>query len=118
MSKFKVGDKVWCNGDVKIIKRIDKWGNGEYGYYFNIHDGMLEYNTADDLELYKTPHEKLLELGWKLTHEDENMIIYNKRFSKSLSFHKKHANCFTDERNIDLQLAEVLVYYLKELEND
>lgn len=120
MSKFKVGDKVWCNGDVRIIKRVDKWENGEYGYYFNIHDGMLEYNTADDLELYKTPHKRLLELGWGLVEHNENVITYLLNADGSLhpeiiELSSEGKRYYTTLRIIDLQLAEVLVDYLKEL---
>src|SRR5690554_5211237 len=78
MSKFKVGDKVWCNGDVKIIKRVDEWEDGEYGYYFNVDDDLLDFWREEDLELYKTPHERLLKLGWKMIDTDGTYKTYDK----------------------------------------
>lgn len=71
-----------------------------------------------DLKPYKTPHERLLELGWRLTHEGEDFIFYGKSFSTMLQFSKKDVNYSIDEKNIDLELAEILVDYLKELENE
>ena len=119
MSKFKVGDKVWCNGDVKVIKRVDEWEDGEYGYYFNVDDELLDYYREEDLELYKTPHERLLELGWIIDKDDTNPanleFYYND--NKVLIIDKVLKEVKTLYA-IDLQLAEILIDYLKELENE
>lgn len=118
MSKFKVGDKVWCNGDIKTIARIDKWRDGEYGYYFNIDDELLNYYEEEDLELYKTPHERLLELGWRFEYKDEHTTVYyGKNSFTTIKIYHKH---FTIGVNFyfGLELAEVLVDYLKELRDE
>lgn len=117
MSKFKVGDRVWFNGDVRIIKRVDEWENGEYGYYFNVDDELLDYVKECDLELYKTPQERLLELGWTLVFEDDDTIYYGKYFTLTIRIDKKGKGFFvSDKMFFNLELAEVLVDYLKEIE--
>ena len=123
MSKFKVGDKVWFNGDVGIIKRVDKWENDEYGYYFNINDEALNYYTEDELELYKTPHERLLELGWVLFSTIGEVYTYILVGSGNIQPEKIEIaftgeRYFTTLRVIDLELAEILVDYLKELRDE
>lgn len=125
MSKFKVGDKVWCNGDVKIIKRVDEWLNGEYGYYFNVDDELLDYVRECDLELYKTPQERLLELGFeKITKH--KFVKVNKggsgydtpyKITIEFAFNSYQVKCECENWvGVNLELAEILVDYLKEIE--
>ena len=122
MSKFKVGDKVWCNGDVRIIKRVDEWENDEYGYYFNVDDELLNYERECDLELYKSPHERLLELGFVVDDETNYFIKYMFNGLEIILYKKEktyQTYVYQDNYNpIDLELAEILVDYLKELENE
>lgn len=123
MSKFKVGDKVWCDGDIRIIKRVDEWDKGEYGYYFNIDDELLNYYEEEDLELYKTPHERLVELGWVLFSTVGKVYTYilvgsGNVYPEKIEIAFKGERYYTTLRIIDLELAEILVDYLKELEND
>lgn len=119
MSKFKVGDKVWFNGDVRIIRRVDEWEDGEYGYYFNVDDELLDYAKECDLELYKTPQERLLELGWTLVFEDDDAIYYGKYSTLTIRIDKKDKDFFVSDKMVfNLELAEILVDYLRELEND
>lgn len=120
MSKFKVGDKVWCNGEIKVIARIDEWADNEFGYYFDKNDELLDFYEEHDLELYKSPHERLLELGWEFVNESKLYITYQcvNYYNKFISFIKeKKVYYIIGDKHIDLQLAEVLVDYLKELEN-
>lgn len=111
MSKFKVGDKVWCNGEVKTITRVDDWLYGEYGYYFH---------EEEDLELYKTPHQRLLDLGFIISDETVYHISYMLKGLDITIFKKEktyQAYSYGDNYNpINLELAEILVDYLKELE--
>ena len=121
MSKFKVGDKVWCNGDVRIIKRVDEWENDEYGYYFNVDDELLNYERECDLELYKTAHQELLDLGWELSKVDDRYIEYINEEGDYLiidKIEKTYYNLSSYYRpfDINLQLAKILVRYLEELE--
>lgn len=122
MSKFKVGDKVWCNGDVRIIKRVDEWANGEYGYYFNVDDDLLDFWEEEDLELYKTPHQRLLDLGFekvakhKYIKRDKGDIGY---IIIAFAFNSYHIKCVGKNWvEVNFELAEVLLEYLEELEND
>ena len=121
MSKFKVGDKVWCNGDVKIIKRVDEWEDGEYGYYFNVDDDLLDFWREEDLELYKTPHERLLELGWVSLNKANGVSTYllnvdGRPDPEIIELYTEEKRYYTTLRIIDLELAEILVDYLEELE--
>lgn len=127
MSKFKVGDKVWCNGDIKTIARIDKWDKGEYGYYFNIDDESLNYYEEEDLELYKTPQEQLFDLGFEKVAKHKFVKVnkggsgYNTPYKITIEFAFNSYQVKCECQNwvgVDIQLAEVLVDYLKELENE
>ena len=132
MSKFKVGDKVWCNGDIKTIARIDKWRDGEYGYYFNIDDELLNYYEEEDLELYKTPHERLVELGFigqepflgdyrlykKGTFINIVIISFNIKDKDYVIWKQDDEVSIEEFYPVNLELAEILVDYLKELENE
>jgi hypothetical protein len=139
MSKFKVGDKVyrlldrkeanilWEVSSVQVMKSGDKEyhnyvlkGEGDFGDRVI---GGVKYkgaflNFEEELELYKTPHQRLLELGWALIHEDENIITYGKNPFTTIEIYKNLHKHFTIKADFyfDLQLAEVLVDYLKELE--
>lgn len=144
MSKFKVGDKVVVDGEIKTIARIDKWNNGEYGYYFNVDDDLLDFWREEDLELYKTPHERLLELGYavskNISDNKGNPIGIEYKKNIAMEAHKKIYNLIkidltskifaawrsyiynfqgswdrTDALWIDKELAEILLQYLEEL---
>ncbi len=144
MSKFKVGDRVVvCGGDVKTIARIDKWSDGEYGYYFNVDDELLNYQRECDLELYKTPHERLLELGYVVSKNisdkkgniisieykknetyDEHKITYNlikidleSKMFNAWCIYRGNPNSFWNSNDamwIDKELAGILYQYLEE----
>ena len=126
MNKFKVGDKVWCNGDVRIIKRVDEWANGEYGYYFNVDDDLLDFWEEEDLELYKTPHQRLLDLGWKVVDTDgiyktyDNFDTKYTRMTMSIKINKDQDGWYFTTHNVfmDKELTTILLDYLEELENN
>lgn len=120
MSKFKVGDKVWCNGSIETIKKIEEFLNGSYGYYFHEDCDALDYWEEDELELYKTPHERLIELGFVVDDETNYFISYVFN-GLEITIYKKEkvyqTYVYGDHYNpIDLELAEILVDYLEELE--
>ena len=121
-SKFKVGDKVWHNGEVKTIKRVDDWIDGSYGYYFHENDELLAFVEERDLELYKTPHQRLLDLGFekvakhKYIKRDKGDIGY---IIIAFAFNSYHVKCVGKNwAEFNLELAEVLLEYLEELENE
>ena len=91
MSKFKVGDKV---------------GNQHVNYLGEI------------IEVVKTPHQELLDLGWVIDKDDKNEthIFYYKN-KRIIRINRINKTCLT-AINVDLQLAKILVRYLEELENE
>lgn len=128
MSKFKVGDKVVvCGGDVRTIARIDKWNDGRYGYYFNIDDELLNFYDEEDLELYKTPEERLFDLGFEKVAKHKFVKVnkggsgYNTPYKITIEFAFNSYQVKCECQNwvgVDLELAEVLVDYLMEMENE
>ncbi len=124
MSKFKVGDKVWCNGDVRIIKRVDEWEDGEYDYYFNADDDLLDFWREEDLELYFTPHERLLKLGWKMWDTNGTYKTYDKfddkysRRTMSIKINKDKDGWYFTTHMVfmDKELTTILLEYLEEVE--
>lgn len=120
MSKFKVGDKVVvCGGDIRTIARIDKWLDNEYGYYFNIDDELLNYYKEEDLELYKTPHERLVELGFIIDDETNYFIKYTFNGLDIVLYKKEktyQTYVYQDNYNpINYELSKILTEYLEEL---
>ena len=124
MSKFKVGDKVWCDGKVKTIARVDEWLNGEYGYYFHIDADGLDFYNEEDLELYKTPQERLFELGFekvakhKYIKQHKGGLIYEIPYKITIefAFNMYQVKCECEKWiGVDLKLAEILLDYLEEI---
>ena len=139
MNKFKVGDKVyrlvdrkeanvlWEISEVQVMKIGDK---EHYNYILKAEGDFSAgakhkhafLNFEEYLELYKTPHERLLELGFIISDETVYHISYMLKELDITIFKKEktyQAYSYGDNYNpINLQLAEILVDYLKELEND
>lgn len=122
MSRFKVGDKVWLNGDIETVESVVVLYDGScYGYFLkDYNDYVFEGN---ELELYKTPHERLLELGWVLFSTIGEVYTYILVGSGNIQPEKIEIaftgeRYFTTLRVIDLELAEILVDYLKELRDE
>ena len=122
MSRFKVGDKVWLNGDIETVESVVVLYDGScYGYFLkDYNDYVFEDN---ELELYKTPHERLLELGWVLFSTIGEVYTYILVGSGNIQPEKIEIaftgeRYFTTLRVIDLELAEILVDYLKELRDE
>ncbi len=140
MNKFKVGDKVyrledrkeanvlWEVSSIKVMKKGDKEyynyvlkAEGIGGKFLASNDNngstIAFVNFEEDLELYKTPHERLLELGWVIDKDDTNpaTLEFYYKDNKVLIIDKA-LKVIKTLYGIDLQLAEILVDYLKELE--
>lgn len=132
MSKFKVGDKVWCNGEIKVIARIDEWADNEFGYYFDKNDDILDFYEEHDLELYKSPHERLLDMGFigqepfsrdyrlykKGTFVNIVIISFNIKDKDYVIWKQDDEVSIEEIYPVNLELANVLIDYLKELENE
>jgi len=67
-------------------------------------------------ETKKTPHEKLLDLGWYCIEDYGHAMVYgwDKDNESRLVVHKQ-AKWFYAKCRIDLELAKILVEYLEEL---
>lgn len=145
MSKFKVGDKVYRLEDIKeadtlwevTAVQVMKGGDKEHYNYVlkakgvsgkflggnNNNVGRVAMlNFEEDLKLYKTPHDRLLELGWEFREylKYKNYEKFDEKSRRTMSI-----RIFNDEYGIyyflnnftyvDLELAEILVDYLKEM---
>lgn len=70
-------------------------------------------------ELYKTPHERMLELGFTIDDETNYFIKYIFNGLEIIIYKKEktyQTYSYQDNYNpINLELAEILVDYLKEL---
>ena len=126
-SKFKVGDKVWHNGEVKTIKRVYYWPDGSYSYYFHENDERLPSDYERDLELYEAPHEKLLDLGFEKVakhkyikhHKGESDYDTPYKIIIEFAFNSYHIKCVGKNWiEVNTELAEILVGYLEELKNE
>ena len=124
MSKFKVGDKVIYNGVHVEIDEIDEIvyvGGKSFGYDLiinNIWPVKEKY-----LQPYKTPHERLLELGWVALNETGRTLTYLLNVDGSLHTQRielshEGKRFYTTLRVVDLELAEIIVDYLKELRDE
>ena len=121
MSKFKVGDKVIYNGVHDEIDEIVYVGGKFFGYDLiinNIWPVKEKY-----LQPYKTPHERLVKLGWVALNASNGVLTYLLNADGSLHPERIELSLegkryYTSLRVIDLELAEILVDYLKELSNE
>lgn len=96
------------NNDFGIIVETQGYSYARYSGYYHIE---------------KTPHERLIELDWVLVSTVGEVYTYKLKGSGNL-YHEtieiafKGERYYTTLRFIDLELAEILVDYLKELSNE
>ena len=121
MNKFKVGDKVKEIGsnEIKEIDLVSSFDDGTIVYVLKFDDSEMYYE--DELELYKTPHQELLDLGWVALNKANGVLTYLLNVDGSLhpeiiELSLEGKRYYTTLRIIDLQLAKLLVRYLEELE--
>lgn len=125
MNKFKVGDKV--NYYNKTYKVTDVYG-GDDSLYDIKSDNKITYNDfyieveEKYLKHYKTPHQELLDLGWELEEDSLEYAVYQvgSNYITIDKLNKEYDHSFDRRYSsfIDLQLARILVRYLKELESN
>ena len=124
MNKFKAGDKVETPFGVGIFNSYIDGGfmSGSLRVdYEKVQTGAVYFWNEDDIKPYKTPHEKLIELGFtfeieehfiQYKHEKKDMrIIVNTIIKDYGVFHLTDYNY----RFVNLELSEILTQYLKEL---
>lgn len=149
MSKFKVGDKVYRledrkeanvlwevssirvmkNGDNNYVLKTEGIGSKFLGSNNNNGSKIALVNFDDDLELYKTPHQRLLDMGFvgqepfwgeyrlykKGTFINIVIISFNIKDKDYVIWKQDDEASIEEFYPVNLELAEVLVDYLKEL---
>ena len=130
MNKYKVGDRVLYDGEVHTVIQvpIDELTWKDVGYLDKEYVVLdLHYANAihyTEIEPYKTPHEKLLDLGF--IFENEAHFIQYKNAKKDMriivntitnDYGVFHFNGY-NYRFVNLELSKILTEYLAELEND
>lgn len=129
MSKFKAGDKVETPFGVGIF---DSYVDGGFMSgslrvrYEKVRTGGVYFWNEDDIKPYKTPHERLLELDWKVVDTDgiyktyDNFDTKYTRMTMSIKINKDQDGWYFTTHNVfmDKELTTILLDYLEELEND
>lgn len=133
MNNFKVGDKVLYDGEVRTVVQVpDGRPFNEVGRLENWLDKEcvvldLDYDNAiyyKDIELYKTAHDKLLELGWEreIISNDIRYVKFNEKSRRTMDIRilKDSEGYYVNVINmvIDLEMSKILTQYLEELENE
>ena len=120
---YKIGDKVETPIGIGIIKWIDKASkNDDEGFdtlYVSI-NGFPEIEVNErHIKPYRTAHEKLIELGYRisqttaLTHS--LYTIYDKDGSSITIIERRSGNAYKTRQEVSLELSRILTQYLEEL---
>lgn len=121
MSKFRIGDKVLYKKETFVIKDIDLDENGNLLFY-KMSDSLHDFIAIEeDLELYKTAHQRLLDDGWIEVYRDEKTVRYKRVYSFGISTLDISLYFKTFKIQDDyatLEIAELIVDYLKELQDE
>lgn len=120
---YEVGQKVETPLGVGVVVGY----NDTYDMYLvDLNDEFTNQQFKEyHLKPYKTPHEKLIELGWKHFDEDKMGVIYENE-SAYLNIYKTHKYYIFETKEsgkyienkveIDLELSRILTDYLEWLE--
>lgn len=121
MSKYKIGDKVIKikepKNEVQMIEKIN-YRNYEYFYQTDI-SGNYEYDETE-IELYKTAHEKLIDLGLhlKVTKNYAGGVFshewWNENNDRVIAFYIGEKLTTVYEGNNEIM--KIIPQYLEELE--
>ena len=113
---YKIGDKV--ETPLGIGKLVDISQNNETKFKV-AYGTKTTWYAHDEITPYRTAHEKLIEMGWKLKSKLPNEIIYG-IFEVRLTFRKYEDGLwrFTLSENLGVykNFSYVLTQYLEELE--
>lgn len=103
---YKVGDKVEYLGEVVEITQIFDSGG------CMVSNGTLEaYAHLSDLDKRKSAHEKLIEMGYKLTKYIDYVSYSHKKRVGIVIYNDKTYSC----HDTNLELSRVLTQYLEEM---
>ena len=110
---YKIGDKVKLDNEMYIIKGLD----GDLAQIINGHGSRIV--DVSELTPYRTAHEKLIEMGWKLKSKLPNEKVYG-IFEVRLIFRKYEDGLwrYTLSENLGVykNFSYILTQYLEELE--
>ena len=141
MSKFKVGDKVETPFGIGEIIVFNYFLEKDKSYKVRLNYKMddthaYEYGktpllnfTEKEIKPYKTPHQELLDLGWKVLDDRNNIMLYHllvdgkfyyqikiDKLHKTIDLHYLDRSGYTSTTQLDLKLTSILKRYLEELE--
>lgn len=109
--KYEIGQKVTTPFGVGKIFSVDDIRD-EYGvlYHFEVKD----FFRHDDLKPYKTPREKLIEMGYQLDERDTASVYRHDILCNVRVWNDNKISC----DDIDLELAKTIKEYLEWLEEE
>ena len=113
---YKIGDKVeYLNN----VWEVCDWEVDSVEIY-NEKMGVNIYVPIDDVKPYRTAHDKLIEIGYRisqttaLTHS--LYTIYEKDGSSITIIERRSGNAYKTRQEVSLELSCILTQYLEELE--
>lgn len=120
--KYEIGQKVETPfGIAEIVFLHDipiKWARVKIP---NNHEWLYSFNV-DDLKPYKTPHERLIEMGYELNDTQDYLLYYDGN-RLTISIHKK-TKVWVAYLGVDglvevgLKLTKIMADYLEWLEEE
>lgn len=112
--KYEVGQKVETPLGVGVVKGIRQYQEPIYQIKFMDSNFMVLDFEENELKPYKTPHERLLDMGYELI-QGANLKIY--RHDKLMNFRVYDDNTISCNE-INLELSRILTDYLEWLEEE
>lgn len=117
---YKIGSTVKTEFGIGVVK--GKYENLNNHFVVNIRDVDIIVHV-NEMEHYKTAHDRLIEIGYKVTRNVNAFITYELdnnviTFLKDEKIVQTHAIDDNLTFVMDLKLSHILTQYLEELENE
>lgn len=110
---YEVGQKVETPLGVGEIKKIETWHDGHIQFVVWINDMGVRF-VPRHLQPYKTPHDKLMGMGYELIQGANIKIYRHDKLSDVRVYDDNTISC----NEIDLELAKIIKEYLEWLEEE
>lgn len=114
--KYEIGQKVETPLGVGLVKVIDKDLKGNTLIAVNIGKLPIDYIgisfKESDIKPYRTPHEKVLEMGYECEAREGIKIYRHPTLSNFRVYYDNTISC----NDIDLELSRIIAEYLEWLE--
>lgn len=127
---YEIGQKVTTPLGIGEIKKIENWSDGHTQFVVYI-KGIFVTLSSSQLKPYKTPHERLLELGYEyqehkqghryIHRENKDYIDVDLLRSSYYHFtfkHERHYRVSALPSGTTLELSRILTEYLEWLEEE